>query len=67
MNLISAANPVYADATGQKIDVSATFAEFGYAIPFTAAADDATAYGRDIYARAKAGEFGPVAAYVPPV
>lgn len=67
MNLISAANPVFSDATGTKIDVAATFAEFGYSIPFTAAADDVTDYGRDIYARAKAGEFGPVAAYVPQV
>lgn len=35
-------------------------------IQFTASPDDAEAHGRDIYARALAGEFGEVAEYSPP-
>jgi hypothetical protein len=34
--------------------------------PFIASPDDVEAHGREIYAKAKAGEFGPVAAYLPP-
>ena len=34
--------------------------------PFMASPNDVEAHGREIYARAKAGEFGPVAAYLPP-
>lgn len=36
-------------------------------MPFTACADDATEHGRDLFARALAGEFGPVRAFAPPV
>lgn len=35
-------------------------------LPFTAMSDDPAAHGREIYARAAAGEFGQVAAYEPP-
>lgn len=34
--------------------------------PFGASPDDVEAHGRQIYARAHAGDFGPVAPYVPP-
>ena len=36
-------------------------------IPFTASPDDPEDYGRDLFTRAKAGEFGPIAAYVDPI
>lgn len=35
-------------------------------IPFTASPDDSEPLGRDLYARAVAGEFGPIAPYVAP-
>jgi hypothetical protein len=34
--------------------------------PFGASPDDVEAHGREIYAKAKAGDFGPVAPYLPP-
>lgn len=40
--------------------------EFGE-IPFCASPDDSEAHGRDIYAAAVHGDFGPVAPYVAPV
>lgn len=57
-------NPVY-NAFGS-IDCEYSHHRFGW-IPFTASADDPEPLGRDLYASAAAGEFGPVAAYVPPV
>lgn len=36
-------------------------------IPFTASPDDPEDYGRELFARAKAGEFGPIADYVDPI
>lgn len=36
-------------------------------LPFRANPNDVEAHGRDIYARAIAGEFGPIAAYVAPL
>lgn len=35
-------------------------------IPFTASPDDPEEHGRELYARAIAGDFGPIAEYVPP-
>jgi hypothetical protein len=35
-------------------------------VPFTASPDDPESLGRELYAAAMAGEFGPVAEYVPP-
>lgn len=40
--------------------------DFG-TIPFAASPIDSEAHGRDLYARAIAGEFGPIAPYVEPV
>jgi hypothetical protein len=39
--------------------------QFGW-IPFTASPDDVEQMGRDIYAQAVAGDYGPVATYAPP-
>lgn len=38
----------------------------GVTVPFHAMAADTMAYGKDIYERAVAGEFGPIAPFVPP-
>lgn len=43
-----------------RIDVELLHPELGW-IPFTAAADDPEPFGREIFAAAAAGEFGPVA------
>ena len=57
---------VWADADHTKINLRGTHAQFGE-IPFSADPNDSEAHGRDLFARAVAGEFGPVAEYVAPV
>lgn len=42
------------------IDLEIDHPAFGW-IPFTASPDDVEPHGRELYARAVAGEFGPVA------
>lgn len=64
MNIISAKYPQY--TTDGMILLTVDFEEIGE-IPFHASPDDPEERGRDLYARAVAGEFGPVAAYEPPV
>ncbi|CAI1716465.1 MULTISPECIES: tail fiber assembly protein [Serratia] len=64
--IIHVSFPVYANAEGTVINCMVLHVDFGD-IPFTASPDDTfTDYGPDIYNRAVAGEFGDVAAYVPP-
>lgn len=58
-------NPQYSNADGTTIDVELKHPEYGW-IPFTASPDDPEELGRDIYAAAIAGEYGPVAPYVAP-
>lgn len=65
MNIISAANPQWADAAHTMINLDVDFKEIG-PVPFTASADDVEAHGRDLFTRASAGEFGPIAVYVAP-
>jgi hypothetical protein len=61
-----AKDPVYGDATENNIQLIVKWEEFAEEMPFGATTYDPEAYGRDLYARAKAGEFGEVAPYVPP-
>lgn len=59
----------YADADGTAIDCTIAVEVAPGATedwPFTASAADSAAHGREIFARATAGEFGPVAPFVPP-
>lgn len=42
------------------INAWVAFEGFAQPLPFTASATDVEAHGRDIYARAVAGEFGPI-------
>lgn len=63
MHIISARNP-HRTASGG-IDMLATFSGIGE-IPFHATIDDTEPHGRDLFARATQGEFGPVAPYVEP-
>lgn len=56
----------WADAAHSCIACSAKFAEFAESLPFCAHPDDTEAHGREIYTRAVAGDFGPIAEYVAP-
>lgn len=55
-------NPKYSSPDGSAIDVEWNHFEFGW-IPFTATPDDVEQHGRDIYAAAISGEYGPIAPY----
>lgn len=62
---MDATAPVWADAGHTRIDLIVEHPDFG-PIPFTADPDDVEAHGRDLYARAVAGDFGPIGTYEPP-
>jgi hypothetical protein len=59
--------PVYGDDTGNCIVLNVKWKEFNEEMPFGATSYDPMPHGVDLYNRAKAGEFGAIAAYVPPV
>jgi hypothetical protein len=63
--MMNAQNPQWANAAQTLIDCEIEHPIFGV-IPFTASPDDVEEHGREIFARAFAGEFGTVADYVPP-
>lgn len=64
MKINSATNPEFANADSTAIKLTIDTDKFGV-IPFTATSNDVEAHGRDLFARALAGEFGPVAVFVP--
>ena len=66
LTIVSVTNPQWANAEGTAIDVVARFAEIDEDLPFTAVPNDVEAHGREIFARASAGEFGAIDVYVPP-
>jgi hypothetical protein len=66
LTITSAKNPKYAQ-DNNFICLEVTFQEFGdRVLPFAASASDPEQHGRELYARAKAGEFGEIALYVAP-
>ena len=69
MNVISASNAAYVNADKTAISLDVIFEELKDlgAIQFIAMSNDTEEHGRDIYAKAIAGDFGDIAAYVPPV
>ena len=67
LTLQYAKDPIYADATGNAILLIVKWEEFADEMPFAATTYDPEQYGRDLYYRAQAGEFGAVAPYVPPI
>lgn len=69
IQLISASNPRYSNSENTSILLDCEFSHYpGEVMPFNAMPNDVAAHGRDVYARAVAGEFGPVAPYIlPPV
>lgn len=66
LTLQYAKDPVYTNADGTSIDLIVKWEEFNEEMPFSATTWDPEQYGRDLYYRAYAGEFGQPAPYVPP-
>jgi hypothetical protein len=66
MQLEYAKNPVWANAEHTLIDLTIKWDAIAEELPFTASPTDTEAHGRAIFAAAAAGDFGPVAEYVPP-
>lgn len=66
LTIESARDPRYINSDNSAIDLIVKFVEMPHELPFTANPDDITDYGPDLYYRAQAGEYGPVAPYVPP-
>jgi len=67
LTLQYAKDPVYQNSEGDRIGLIVKFYEVAEELPFAATSYDSMPYGVDIYNRAKLGEFGVVAAYVPPI
>ncbi len=67
MQLEYAKYPRWANAEQTRIDLVIKWDSYPEELPFTASPDDVEEYGRQIYAAAAAGQFGPVAPYVAPV
>lgn len=62
-----AKNPVYGNEDGNIVVLQVKFEEFNEEMPFGAAPFDTMPYGVDLYNRAIAGEFGPIAPFQPVV
>lgn len=58
--------PVYGNAEGTNIQLVVKWEEFNEEMPFGATSYDSMPHGVDLYNRALAGEFGPIAPYVAP-
>lgn len=65
MKYISASNPQWANAAHTAINLNVEFNGVDV-IPFSASASDAEDHGQDIFARAVAGEFGPIVDFQQP-
>lgn len=63
MIIIAANNPQWSNAEKTQIDLMVTFDHIG-TVPFAASMNDVEQHGRDLFARAVAGEFGSIAEYV---
>lgn len=66
MQLQYAKDPRWANAEQTLIDLTIKWTGIDEELPFTASPTDTEAHGRAISAAAAAGEFGPIAEYVPP-
>lgn len=64
LTVMTARQPVWNDALHTSLNLLVTFAETAQTlgeIPFTASPDDCEAHGRELFERASALEFGPIA------
>jgi hypothetical protein len=66
MQLEYAKNPVWVNAEHTMIDLTIKWDGINEEYPFTASPTDVEPHGRAIFAAAVAGEYGPVAEYMPP-
>ncbi|KHN59912.1 tail fiber assembly protein [Aeromonas hydrophila] len=66
IEIISAANPRYAETDIDSITLDVLFSHLSKSIPFTARKDDTEEHGRELYSRAVFGEFGPIEVITPP-
>ena len=66
MNIISASNPIFINDEHTLIHLDVQFEEFKELLPFGASPTDCEDHGRELFERAMAGEFGPIAPYVEP-
>lgn len=65
--LTSLTNPRWSNAEQTTIDCDITTSQFGdEVLPFTANPTDCELHGRAIFADIVAGNYGPIAEYVPP-
>ena len=62
-----AKDPIWNSDDGQQIHLTVKWEEFNEEHPFTATSYDSMPHGVDLYNRAKAGEFGEILPYIPPV
>jgi hypothetical protein len=62
-----AKDPIYNNEEGTNILLTVKWEEFVEEMPFGACSYDPESHGRDLFNRAKAGEFGEVAPYVAPI
>lgn len=61
-----AKDPKYTSQDGNHIYLIVKFVEFADELPFGATPYDVEPWGVELYNNAKAGQYGPVAPYVPP-
>lgn len=66
IEVISAATPRFIESDKSVIVLNVQFSHLPAPVEFAASAHDTELHGRDIHARALAGEFGSVAEYAPP-
>lgn len=67
VTITSVANPQWANAEHTAIDCNITTARYGnQMLPFTADQNDVEEHGRLLFAEIQAGNYGPIAEYVPP-
>ena len=66
LNLKYANNPKWVDQAHTSIELTVRFEEINEDLPFHATPNDTEEHGRDIFERAKDGEFGVIAEWTPP-
>jgi hypothetical protein len=66
LNLKYANNPKWVDEAHTSIELTVRFEEIDEDLPFHATPNDTEEHGRDIFAKALAGEFGVIAEWIPP-
>jgi hypothetical protein len=60
-----AKDPIWNNSEGTSILLTVKWEEFNEEMPFSATSYDSEAHGRDLFNRAKDGEFGNIGEYIP--